>query len=160
MKIETIPAPEGNWHISQRVVEKSLQWFLLINGIAMIIGGVLAMSISNKVSPQKLLAFGMSVESLTMIAMGLSTDYWFTLGLQFISGFLLPCIQIGINTMILQNTEDSFIGRVNGILNPLFMGSMVITMMLSGAIKNAITLVPLCVFAYSSLLAWRFSFRC
>lgn len=141
--------PMGIFLITEQLgkPEGYLQWFLLINGIAMIIGGVLAMSLSSKVSPQKLLAFGMAVDSLTMIAIGFSTDYWFTLGLQFISGFVLPCIQIGINTMILQNTEESFIGRVNGILNPLFIGSMVVTMTLSGAIKNAISLAPMYVIA-------------
>lgn len=141
--------PMGIFLITERLgkPEDYLQWFLLVNGIAMIIGGVLAMGLSSKVSPQKLLAFGMVVDSLTMMAMGVSTNYWFTLGLQFVSGFVLPCIQIGINTMILQNTKESFIGRVNGILNPLFMGSMVVTMMLSGAIKNAVSLVPLYVIA-------------
>ncbi|OPA73571.1 MFS transporter [Paenibacillus selenitireducens] len=141
--------PMGIFLITERLgkPEDYLQWFLLVNGIAMIIGGVVAMSFSSKISPQKLLAFGMAVDSLAMIAMGLSTDYWLTLGLQFISGLILPCIQIGINTMILQNTEEAFIGRVNGILNPLFMGSMVVTMMLSGVIKNAISLVPLYVLA-------------
>ncbi|USB31627.1 MFS transporter [Paenibacillus sp. YPG26] len=141
--------PMGIFLITERLgkPEEYLQWFLLVNGIAMIIGGVLAMSFLSKVSPQKLLAFGMAVDSLAMMAMGLSTDYWFTLGLQFISGFVLPCIQIGINTMILQNTEESFIGRVNGILNPLFMGSMVITMLLSGPLKTLISIVPLYVIA-------------
>ncbi|SDM78425.1 Predicted arabinose efflux permease, MFS family [Paenibacillus sp. yr247] len=137
--------PMGIFLITERIgkPENYLQWFLLVNGVAMIIGGMLVMSFSSKVSPQKLLAFGLAVNSLVMIAMGLSTDYWFTLGLQFICGGAMPCIQIGINTLILKNTEESFIGRVNGILTPLFMGSMVFTMMLSGAIKNAISLVPL-----------------
>ncbi|MNI88456.1 hypothetical protein D3C73_1457590 [compost metagenome] len=49
--------------------------------------------------------------------------------------------------MILKNTEESFIGRVNGILTPLFMGSMVISMMLSGLLKNTISLVPIYVLA-------------
>jgi DHA3 family macrolide efflux protein-like MFS transporter len=137
--------PMGIFLITERLgkPEDYLQWFLLVNGVAMIIGGMLVMSFSSKVSPQKLLAFGLAVDSLAMIAIGLSTDYWFTLGLQFISGLAMPCIQIGINTMILKNTEESFIGRVNGILTPLFMGSMVFTMMLSGVIKNTISLVPL-----------------
>ncbi|SFE58908.1 Predicted arabinose efflux permease, MFS family [Paenibacillus algorifonticola] len=141
--------PMGIFLITERLgkPEDYLQWFLLVNGIAMIIGGVLAMSFSSKLSPQKLLALGMTVDSLAMIAMGLSKDYWFTLGLQFISGFALPCIQIGINTLILQNTKESFIGRVNGILTPMFMGSMVVTMMLSGLMKNAITLVPMYIIA-------------
>jgi MFS transporter, DHA3 family, macrolide efflux protein len=127
--------------------EDYLQWFALINGVGRIIGGVLAMSFSSKVSPQKLLTFSMAVISLTVIAMGISTDYLVTLGLQFISGLVFPCINIGINTLMLQNTEQSFIGRVNGILTPLFTGSMVVTMMLSGLIKNTFSLVPVYVIA-------------
>lgn len=146
--------PMGIFLITERLgkPEDYLQWFLLVNGIAMIIGGVLAMSLSSKITPQKLLAFGMVVDSMALIAMAFSTDYWFTMGLQFISGFVLPCIQIGLNTMILKNTEEAYIGRVNGILNPLFIGSMVITMMMSGAIKNAISLVPLYAIAGACLL--------
>ncbi|WP_276322365.1 MFS transporter [Cohnella luojiensis] len=146
--------PLGIFLITERLgkTEDYLQWFLLVNGVAMIIGGVLAMSFSSKISPQKLLAFGMTVNSLAFIAMGFSTDYWVTLGLQFISGIVFPCINIGINTMIMKNTEESFIGRVNGTLTPLFMGSMVVTMMLSGVMKNAISLVPLYVIAGLFLL--------
>ncbi|WP_338551495.1 MFS transporter [Paenibacillus sp. KS-LC4] len=147
--------PMGIFLITEQLgkPEDYLQWFLLVNGIAMIIGGVLAMSFSSKLSPQKLLAIGMTVDALAMIAMGLSKDYWFTLGLQFISGFALPCIQIGINTLILQNTKESFIGRVNGILTPMFMGSMVVTMMLSGLMKNAISLTPMYIIAGLFFLA-------
>jgi MFS transporter, DHA3 family, macrolide efflux protein len=141
--------PLGIFLITERLGKPQdyLQWFLLVYGIAMIMGGVLAMSLSSKVSPQKLLAIGMAVNSLGTIAMGLSTDYWVTMGLQFIIGITFPCINIGMQTMILQNTEQSFIGRVNGILIPLIMGSMVVMMMLSGVIKNAISLVPLYVIA-------------
>ncbi len=53
----------------------------------------------------------------------------------------MPCIHIGINTMILQNTEESFIGRVNGILNPVFMGAMVITMSAAGWLKTQLSIV-------------------
>ncbi|MNR49644.1 hypothetical protein D3C85_1690490 [compost metagenome] len=60
--------------------------------------------------------------------------------MQFISGLVMPAIQIGISTLILGNTEEAFVGRVNGILTPLFMGSMVITMSLAGTIKAAFPL--------------------
>jgi len=141
--------PMGIFLITERLgkPEDYLQWFLLVNGVAMIVGGGLAIGFAKKVSPQKLLAFGMVVDSLSMIGMGLSTDYWLTLGLQFVSGLVLPCIQIGINTMILKNTEEPFIGRVNGILNPMFMGAMVVTMFLAGPLKGAISLVSLYVIA-------------
>jgi hypothetical protein len=45
--------------------------------------------------------------------------------------------------MILQNTEGSFIGRVNGILMPLFMGAMVVTMSISGWIKQVTSITTM-----------------
>jgi membrane protein YdbS with pleckstrin-like domain len=36
---------------------------------------------------------------------------------------------------MLQNTEEAFVGRVNGILNPLFFGAMVLMMSIAGAMK-------------------------
>ncbi len=55
---------------------------------------------------------------------------------QLFSGLALPCIQIGINTLIIQNSDTDFIGRVNGILSPLFTGSMVVTMSIAGSLKR------------------------
>lgn len=144
--------PLGIFLLTERLgkPEEYLQWFLLANGIAMIAGGMLAMALSGRIALQKLLAFGMTVNGLAIIGMGLSTNYGLSLGLQFLSGIVFPCINIGINTMILKNTEEAFIGRVNGILTPLFMGSMVVTMMLAGALKNTVSLMPL--YAASGLL--------
>ncbi|GLI08511.1 hypothetical protein YDYSG_45430 [Paenibacillus tyrfis] len=53
------------------------------------------------------------------------------------NGLGFPCIHIGINTLILQNTEGSFIGRVGGVLTPMFMGMMVVGMALAGYLKDA-----------------------
>lgn len=91
--------------------------------------------------PQVLLAIGLVISAIGFIGMGLSTFFWLTLFAQFFSGLFMPCIHIGINTMILQNTEEAFIGRVNGILNPLFMGAMVITMSAAGWMKTHLSIV-------------------
>lgn len=130
--------------------KEDLQWLMITAGIAMIIGGLLAMSFSKKIAPQKLLAFGMVVDAVMFLIFGWSEIFWVTIVAQFISSLVLPCIQIGINTMILQNTAESHLGRVNGILNPLFMGSMVITMSMSGWLKDLFSLFPL--YAASSVL--------
>jgi hypothetical protein len=34
----------------------------------------------------------------------------------------------GIHTLILSNTDEAFVGRVNGVLNPMFMGMKVVGM--------------------------------
>lgn len=123
--------------------KEDISWFVMTNGVAMIIGGGLAMVYAKKLTPQWLVVIGLSVNSIGLLVCGLSYSVWLTLIAQFICGFVLPCIQIGINTMMLQNTEESFVGRVNGILNPLFMGSMVVTMAMSGWLKSATSLTAM-----------------
>lgn len=56
-------------------------------------------------------------------------------------GFVTPAFQVAIQTLILKNTEESFVGRVNGILTPLFMGAMVLTMSISGWLKDALSVL-------------------
>lgn len=123
--------------------KENLQWLLTANGIGMIIGGAGVMIFAKKVPPQKLLIFGMLANGIGLAVMGLSTNLWLTLGAEFLNGLMLPCIQIGINTMILQRTESAFIGRVNGILSPLFTGSMVLTMSAAGILKQQFSLVAI-----------------
>ncbi|WP_246021246.1 MFS transporter [Paenibacillus lentus] len=118
-----------------------LQFLMMVNGIAMFIGGIVIMTLTKKFAPQLLLAFGLTVSALCIIGMGFSTSIPLTLTLQFINGLTFPCIQIGINTMILQWTEQSYVGRVNGVLSPMFMGMMVIMISLAGLLKKAFPLV-------------------
>ncbi|GFZ83378.1 MFS transporter [Paenibacillus marchantiophytorum] len=120
--------------------KENLQWFMASNGIAMIIGGGVTMVFSKKMLPQAMLTLGMAVSVVTFAVIGTTHLLWLALVMQFLSGFVMPAIQIGINTMIMGNTEESFVGRVNGILNPLFMGAMVITMSLAGTLKASFSL--------------------
>lgn len=115
---------------------ENLQWFLMINGAAMIVGGGLAMALGKKMAPHIMLTIGMVSTVVSLPIIGFSTDLYLTLGAQFLSGLFLPMIHIGINTIMLQTAEESFIGRVNGILTPLFMGTMVILMGVSGWLKE------------------------
>lgn len=133
----------GLFVVTERLGEPKefLQFLLMVNGFAMLIGGAAVMGLTKKVSPQMLLAFGMAISAICIAGMGLSTSVPLTLVLQFINGLTLPCIQIGINTMILQWTEQSYVGRVNGVLSPMFMGMMVIMMSMSGILKKLFPLV-------------------
>ncbi|MED1953614.1 MFS transporter [Brevibacillus centrosporus] len=130
--------------------KESLQWLLMLQGIGMIAGGGLTMSFAKTVAPQKLLIIGMLGNALALTVAGLSTHLWLTLAAQLFSGLLLPCIQIGINTLLLKHTESAFIGRVNGILIPMYTGSMVVTMSVAGMAKEHFSLVS--IFVLASLL--------
>ncbi len=123
--------------------KEQLQWLMMAFGIGMILGGGLTVGISKKVSPQILLALGMSACAIGFFVMGISKLFWLTLAAEFFSGLFNPAIQIGINTLILKNTDAAFIGRVNGILNPIFMGTMVVMMTASGWLKKTFSLVAM-----------------
>ncbi|MFP3917894.1 MFS transporter [Lysinibacillus telephonicus] len=123
------------------LAKESLQWILVANGIGMILGGAASVLFSKKVPPQRLLMIGMLVNAIGMSIIGFSTNLSITLAAQFACGLLFPCIQIGINTMILQNTDAEFIGRVNGTLSPLFTGAMVLTMSISGKMMEQFSIV-------------------
>lgn len=121
--------------------KENLQWILTANGVGMILGGGVALGFSNKIPPQRLLMIGMMVSAVGIAISGLSKELWLTMIFQFVIGLVMPFIQIGINTMILKQTESAFIGRVNGILNLLFTGSMVLAMIASGVLKQILSIV-------------------
>jgi len=117
-----------------------LQWLLMANGLGMIFGGIVSMVIARKYPPQRNLAVGVIMSAVTISIIGFSESLPITLGAQFLYGMFLPLIQIAINTMILKNTDSQFIGRVNGILSPLFNGAMVIMIGVSGILKGHVQL--------------------
>ncbi|ANY69254.1 MFS transporter [Paenibacillus sp. BIHB 4019] len=117
-----------------------LQYLLVVSGAAMLVGGGVVMSIGKKASPRKLLLFGLSASALATLGTGWSESIPLTLALLLVGGFCVPLIQVGINTIILQNTDAAFIGRVGGTITPMFTGMMVIGMSLSGVLMAALTL--------------------
>ncbi|KQL43579.1 MFS transporter [Brevibacillus choshinensis] len=144
--------PLGIFLVTERLglPKESLQWLLMLQGVGMIAGGALTMTLAKTVAPQKLLVIGLLGNAIALAFCGFSTQLWLTLVAQLLSGLLLPCIQIGINTMLLKHTESSFIGRVNGILIPMYTGSMVVTMSVAGVLKEQFSLVS--IYLLSSLL--------
>jgi predicted MFS family arabinose efflux permease len=123
------------------LAKENLQWLLMANGIGMIVGGAVSVMFAKSIPPQRLLVIGMFANAIGMSVVGFSTNLPITLGAEFFNGLFFPCIQIGINTMILQNTQAEFIGRVNGTLSPLFTGSMVLTMSIAGILKGMFSIV-------------------
>jgi MFS transporter, DHA3 family, macrolide efflux protein len=117
-----------------------LQFMMMINGAAMLVGGGLVASVARKVAPQKLLAAGMLVSGITTVLIGYSESVPLTLTVGFFGGLAFPAIHIGISTMILQWSEQSIVGRVNGVLGPMFIGTMVVMMSISGLLKKSMPL--------------------
>lgn len=135
--------PLGIFLITDRLglPKEYLQWMLSLNGMGMILGGALTVVLSKLMQARSLLAVGLAVNALCMVISGLSTFMWLTLLAQFFIGMVTPGFQVAVQTLILKNTEQAYIGRVNGLLSPLFMGSMLITMSMSGWLKDQLSVM-------------------
>lgn len=130
--------------------KSSLKWFMMANGAAMLLGGAWLMGMSGKIRPQTLLAVGLLFSTIGTLGTGWSHSVPLTIALQMLNGLGFPCIHIGINTLLLRNTEAGFVGRVGGTLMPVFTGLTVIGMSISGLLKVSFSLMG--VFAAASLL--------
>ncbi|KPV60401.1 MFS transporter [Paenibacillus sp. A3] len=130
-----------------------LQWLVMANGAAMLVGGIAIMGIARKVKPQLLLMVGLLVAAVCTIGIGASAMIWLTIVLLVISGLFYPCIQGGIQTLIVRNTEGAFIGRVSGAITPVFMGMMVIGMFISGYLKESLSLLAVYVVSGGLIIA-------
>ncbi|QUL57503.1 MFS transporter [Paenibacillus tritici] len=117
-----------------------LQWIMMANGAAMLLGGMFIMSKGKTMKPQTMLSLGLLVSAAGTTGVGWSHHTALTLALQTVSGFFYPCIHIGINTLLLRNTESAFMGRVGGIMGPMFMGFMVIGMSIAGYLAGILSL--------------------
>ncbi|WP_040951510.1 MFS transporter [Gorillibacterium massiliense] len=118
-----------------------LQWLVMASGAAMLVGGIAVMGIAKKLKPQLLLLLGLLVTAFCTVGIGASTKIGLTIILLVISGLFYPCIQSGIQTLIVRNTEGAFIGRVSGAIMPVFMGMMVLGMFVSGYLKDTFSLL-------------------
>ncbi|WP_127534181.1 MFS transporter [Paenibacillus kobensis] len=119
------------------------QWFSVANVIAMVAGGALVVGISKRVSSQKILAIGNLISAFSVVGTGLSMNFNLSLVMQFVRGFVQPFIQVGINTIVMKSTEEGYVGRVNGIFGPVFMGTMLLMIMLSGWLSTFVPLVTM-----------------
>lgn len=118
-----------------------LQWLVMASGAAMLVGGAAIIRIAKKVRPQVLLLIGLLVNAVCTVGMGASKQIWLTIIFLVISGLFYPCIQGGIQTLLVRNTEGAFIGRVSGAIMPIFMGMMVVGMFISGYLKDTFSLM-------------------
>lgn len=117
-----------------------LQWLVMTNGIAMLVGGAVIITVAKKIKPQLLLLIGLLVTAVGTIGIGASNQIWLTLILLIMNGLFYPCIQGGIQTLLVRNTEAAYIGRVSGTMMPIFMGMMVFGMSIAGYFKNVFSL--------------------
>ncbi|WP_308639782.1 MFS transporter [Paenibacillus silvisoli] len=120
-----------------------LQWFTAMNGAGMILGGMLVMGLSKRMPPRIMLIIGFTFSSAAVAVIGTTTTTGVALAAQFAAGLLVPFIHIACQTLMMSHAEEAYVGRVSGIMSPLFTGGMVLTMSIVGVLKANLPLTVL-----------------
>ncbi|QJD82935.1 MFS transporter [Cohnella herbarum] len=119
---------------------EALQWISIPYGLGEIVGGIVIFALAAKIAPQRFLMIGLLVNGVGIILTGMSTVIWLTMMAQFIIALLQPAIFVGNSAMVMQHTDQNFIGRVMGIRTPLMTGAMLLMMSVAGMLKNTLSL--------------------
>ncbi|CAM3618190.1 MFS transporter [Marinicrinis lubricantis] len=119
---------------------EALKWISIPYGLGEIVGGIVTFALAAKVAPQRFLMIGLLVNGVGIILTGMSTVIWLTMMAQFIIALLQPAIFVGNSAMVVQHTDQNFIGRVMGIRTPLMTGAMLLMMSVAGVLKNTLSL--------------------
>lgn len=119
---------------------EQLQWFTAMNGAGIILGGMLVMALSRRMPPRAMLMIGFVCSSVAIAVVGTTTAAEVALAAQFAAGLLVPFIHISCQTLVMSHAEEAFVGRVSGIMSPVFIGGMVLTMSIVGILKAILPL--------------------
>lgn len=144
--------PLGIFVVTEKLAlpASNLKWLSIPYGIGEIVGGIATFAVASRIAPSKLLMLGLLVDAAGIVLTGLSGMLWLTMLAQFIIALLQPAIFIGNQTLVMQQTEAEYIGRVTGIRTPLMSGAMLVMTGLSGVFKNMFPLES--VYGFAGLL--------
>lgn len=133
-----------------RIESESLQWFYSLSGVGLLIGAIIAMSIVSKYKIRTILFLGMIAFAAVTVAEALSTVVILTAILYFLSGLIIAFVQVAISVPLIQNVQEDYIGRINGMITPLLIAGILIGTALSGVLIEQLSLIP--VFMFSAFI--------
>ncbi|WP_168188577.1 MFS transporter [Thermoflavimicrobium daqui] len=114
--------------ITQRLelAKESLQWFLMIGGIGSLIGAIITSHLLTRLKIKPTMSICLGVLSLCVFLEALSTWIPITASIRFIVGLTSTFLIVTLNTLVLQIVDKDYVGRVSGIMNPIFTGGTLI----------------------------------
>ncbi|MGO4731816.1 MFS transporter [Paenibacillus sp. 2KB_22] len=132
-------SPLGIFLITERLglEATSVQFLSGASGLGLLIGGGIAAAVSAKLNQTLTLLVGVLCLAVTTMGEVLSSWFWLTLLITFVSSISLAFINVIISTYLVTRIDEHLIGRVNGTITPLFIGTMLLGSSMSGVLMNS-----------------------
>ncbi|WP_458463654.1 MFS transporter [Paenibacillus sp.] len=132
--------------------QTSLQFLSGVSGLGLLIGGGIAAAVSGKLNQTMTLMVGVLCLAVTTMGEVLSSWFWLTLVISFLSSISLAFINVIISTYLVTQIDEHLIGRVNGTITPLFMGAMLLGSSMAGVLMNNSSLVIVYIISVSVMI--------
>lgn len=159
-------SPLGIFLITERLglEATSLQFLSGASGIGLLIGGGIAAAVSAKLNQTLTLLVGVLCLAVATMGEVLSSWFWLTLLISFLSSISMAFINVIISTYLVTRIDEHLIGRVNGTITPLFIGSMLIGSSMAGVLMNSTSIFIVYAFSVTVMIlgivpAMRIQFR-
>lgn len=111
---------------------ENLKWFTALSGVGMLVGAGLAALFSSKIKGHIIIFTGFLFLGVATIIEVWSVWPLLTGAMRFLTGIFLAFIQTIIATLMLTSVKESYIGRINGLITPIFTGFLLIGTSISG----------------------------
>ncbi|MEK3713146.1 MFS transporter [Paenibacillus sp. FSL R7-0333] len=138
-----LTAPLDIFLVTERLglAEADLQWFTALSGLGLLIGAIIAASLSGRLKGK-----GVVFAGLILLGAGTMIEVWsvwpiLTGGMRLITGLFLALTQTVIGTYMLTLVRAEYIGRINGLITPIFTGCTLIGTGLSGMLVAQSSLI-------------------
>jgi MFS family permease len=121
--------------------KENLQWFTALSGVGMLIGSVIAIFFVQKLKGKFIIVSGLIFFSIALVIEGLSIWPVLTGTMRFLSGLALAFMQTVLSTFMVTLMDEKFIGRANGLIQPLFTGCLLIGTSIAGVYMMTTSLI-------------------
>jgi MFS family permease len=121
--------------------KENLQWFTALSGVGMLIGSGVAIFSVQKLKGKFVIFSGLIFFSIALVIEGLSIWPILTGTMRFLSGLALAFMQTVLSTFMVTLMDEKFIGRANGLIQPLFMGCLLIGTSIAGVYMMTTSLI-------------------
>jgi len=129
--------------------KESVQWFAAAEGIGMLLGGGLAVTLSSFVEKNSKYILTTTILALSLITIIEILSFWplLTAAARILSGLSAAFIQVIFSTMMMKEVAADYIGRTNGIIMPLMMAGLLLGSASSGFIVLKVDLIGAYIFS-------------
>ncbi|QJD86496.1 MFS transporter [Cohnella herbarum] len=141
-----------------------VQWFAAADGFGLLLGALLAVAFTGLLKLRYLLPAAVAFMGVTYVVEALSVWPVATGAFRFANGVMMAIVNTAVGSYVIARIPAEMIGRVNGLMMPLFMGALLLGTSASGILSNTAGIVPaymaaavLCVLSAIPALSLRLS---